>query len=85
MFCLILKVAMKQLFIVKRTNTFMKCRIQCLDWVVADRTKGKLNLDKVAEFVKAFNKSVFKLKIRVGRSGPYVRHFKKSVPELAVS
>lgn len=53
----------------------MKCRIQCLDWIVADRTKGKVNPDKVAEFVKAFNKSVFKLKNRVRRSGPYMRRF----------
>lgn len=42
---------------------------------MADRTKGKGNPDKVADFVKAFNKSVFKLKNRVGRSGPYMRHF----------
>lgn len=37
----------------------MKRRIQCLDWIMANRTKGKLNPDKMAEFVKAFNKSVF--------------------------
>lgn len=37
----------------------VKCRIQCLDWIMANRTKGKLNLDKVAESVEAFNKSVF--------------------------
>lgn len=37
----------------------MKCRIQFLGWIMANRTKGKLNLDKVAEFVEAFNKSLF--------------------------
>lgn len=37
----------------------MKVRIQCLDWIMTNRTKGKLNLDKVAEFVEAFSKSLF--------------------------
>jgi len=62
----------------------MKLRIQCLDWIMANRTKGKLNLDKVAEFVKAFKKSVFEFKKQRGEERAlYETHFKKLVAESA--
>lgn len=60
----------------------MKRRMQCLDWIMANRTKGKLNPDKMVEFVKAFNKSVFQLKNREGQA-LYETHFEKSVSESA--